>query len=111
MKDCYEQGRYPQEFVDAMTEAGFASLGVPEQYGGTPVDITTMMLIAEEITKNGGPHFAFGQALSIADMLHFGSEEQKRQCMEEVQQGRIGFVLGFTEPQAGSDSSSIATSI
>jgi alkylation response protein AidB-like acyl-CoA dehydrogenase len=109
MKDCYEQGRYPQEFVDAMTEAGFASLGVPEQYGGTPVDITTMMLIAEEITKNGGPHFAFGQALSIADMLHFGSEEQKRQCMEEVQQGRIGFVLGFTEPQAGSDSSSIAT--
>jgi alkylation response protein AidB-like acyl-CoA dehydrogenase len=85
-------------------------LGVPEEYGGTPVDCLTMMLVSEEICKNGGPHFVFGQALSIADMLEFGSEEQKQQCMEEVMDGRVGFVLGFTEPQAGSDSSAIMTS-
>jgi crotonobetainyl-CoA dehydrogenase len=109
MKECNENSRYPQEFIDALTEAGFTSLGVPEEHGGTPVDTTTLMLVAEEITKHGGPHFAFGQALSIADMLEFGSEEQKQQCMGEVMNGRVGFVLGFTEPQAGSDSSAIAT--
>ncbi|HEY0217748.1 MAG TPA: acyl-CoA dehydrogenase [Cellulomonas sp.] len=109
MKECNESSRYPQEFIDALTEAGFTSLGVPEEHGGTPVDTTTLMLVAEEITKHGGPHFAFGQALSIADMLEFGSEEQKTQCMDEVMSGRVGFVLGFTEPQAGSDSSAIAT--
>jgi len=110
MKDCYAESRYPQEFIDALTESGFTMLGVPEEYGGTPVDTVTLMLVAEEICKFGGPHFAFGQALSIADMLEFGSEEQKAQCMAEVTAGRPGFVLGFTEPQAGSDSSAIATS-
>lgn len=109
MKECYDKGVYPQEFMDALNESGFTMLGVPEEYGGTPVDMVTLMLVAEEITKNGGPHFAFGQALSIADMLEFGSEEQKQQCMAEVMAGNPGFVLGFTEPQAGSDSSAIAT--
>lgn len=109
MKECNEKGEYPQKFVDSLTENGFGMLGVPEEYGGTPVDITTMMLVAQEICKNGGPHFVFGQALSIKDMLEFGSDEQKLQCMNEVMEGRVGFVLGFTEPQAGSDSSAIAT--
>lgn len=109
MKECYEQHRYPTELVDALTESGFSTLGVPEEYGGTPTDTMTLMLVAEEITANGGPHFVFGQALSIADMLEFGSEEQKAQCMAEVGAGRVGFVLGFTEPQAGSDSGAIAT--
>ena len=109
MKECNEKHQYPQRFIDSLTESGFGMIGVPEEYGGTPADITTMMLVAEEICKNGGPHFAFGQALSIRDMLEFGSEEQKKQCMEEVMNGQVGFVLGFTEPQAGSDSGAVAT--
>lgn len=109
MKECNEQGEYPSRFIEALAENGFSMLGVPEEYGGTPVDTLTMMLVAEEITKNGGPHFAFGQALSIADMLEFGSAEQKAATMEAVQAGTVAFVLGFTEPQAGSDSSAIAT--
>jgi alkylation response protein AidB-like acyl-CoA dehydrogenase len=109
MKECYEQHRYPQEFVDALNESGFSMLGVPEEHGGTPVDTLTLMLVAEEICRNGGPHFVFGQALSIADMTEFGSPAQQEQCMAEITAGRVGFVLGFTEPQAGSDSSAIAT--
>lgn len=109
MKECYERGEYPSRFVDALMENGFGMLGVPEEYEGTPIDTLTMMLVAEEITKNGGPHFVFGQALSIADMLEFGSEEQIADTMNAVKDGKAAFVLGFTEPQAGSDSSAIAT--
>ncbi|WP_019240276.1 MULTISPECIES: acyl-CoA dehydrogenase [Bacillus] len=109
MKECYEKGSYPTRFEQALAENGFNLLGVPEEHGGTPIDIQTMMLIAEEITKNGGPHFVFGQALSIADMLEFGSEEQQKQTMDAIKEGKVAFVLGFTEPQAGSDSSAIAT--
>lgn len=109
MKECNEKGEAPKKFIQALAENGFGMLGVPEEYGGTPVDTMTLMLVAEEITKNGGPHFAFGQALSIADMLEFGSEEQKADTMREVQAGNVAFVLGFTEPQAGSDSSAITT--
>lgn len=109
MKECNEKGESPKRFIQALAENGFSMLGVPEEYCGTPVDTMTLMLVAEEITKNGGPHFAFGQALSIADMLEFGSEEQKADTMREVQNGNVAFVLGFTEPQAGSDSSAITT--
>lgn len=109
MKECNAAHRYPQEFVDALNEAGFSMLGVPEEHGGTPVDTLTLMLVAEEVCKQGGPHFVFGQALSIADMLEFGSPQQQAECMDEITAGRVGFVLGFTEPQAGSDSSAIAT--
>lgn len=109
MKECYEKGVYPTKFEESLAENGFSMLGIPEEYDGTPVDTMTMMLVAEEITKNGGPHFTFGQALSIADMLEFGSGEQKKDTMEAVKAGKVAFVLGFTEPQAGSDSSAIAT--
>ncbi len=110
MKECYAEHRYPQELVDALLEAGFSMLGVPEEHGGIPVDTLTLMLVAEEICRLGGPHFVFGQALSVADMLEFGSPQQQAECMGEITAGRIGFVLGFTEPQAGSDSSAITTS-
>jgi crotonobetainyl-CoA dehydrogenase len=109
MKECYAKAQYPIGFINALTENGFGLLGVPEEHGGTPVDTLTMMLVAEEITKNGGPHFAFGQALSIVDMLEFGSEEQIEDTMRAVKAGEVAFVLGFTEPQAGSDSSAITT--
>ncbi|NLI91288.1 MAG: acyl-CoA dehydrogenase [Peptococcaceae bacterium] len=109
MKECNEKGEYPTRFINALSENGFGLLGVPEEHDGTPVDTMTMMLVAEEITKNGGPHFAFGQALSIVDMLEFGSEEQIADTMRAVKAGEVAFVLGFTEPQAGSDSSAIAT--
>lgn len=110
MKECYEKGEYPWALMSALQESGLSMLGVPEEFGGMPVDMTTLMLVAEEITKAGGPHFAFGQALSIADMLEFGNDEQREQCMAEVAEARPGFVLGFTEPQAGSDSGAIKTS-
>jgi alkylation response protein AidB-like acyl-CoA dehydrogenase len=40
-------------------------------------------------------------------MLEFGSEEQIADTMKAVKEGKVAFVLGFTEPQAGSDSSAI----
>jgi alkylation response protein AidB-like acyl-CoA dehydrogenase len=109
LRECEEKGEWPSQFTDALAENGFGLLGVPEEYGGTPVDTETLMLVSERITRNGAPIYIYGQALSLADMLSFGNEEQIAQCMDEVIAGRVGFVLGFTEPQAGSDSSALET--
>lgn len=108
-RECNAKGVWPSHFTDALMDNGFGLLGVPEEYGGVPVDTVTLMLVSERICKNGAPIYLYGQALSLADMLAFGSPEQIAQCMEEVKAGRPGFVLGFTEPQAGSDSSALAT--
>lgn len=109
LRTCDEEGRWPQEFTDALMENGFGLLGIPEEYGGTPVDTTTLMLVSERICKNGAPIYVYGSVCSLVDMIEFGNEEQRTQCFDEVGKGNPGFVLGFTEPQAGSDSSALAT--
>lgn len=109
MRECDEEHKWPKEFTDALMENGFGLLGIPEEFGGTPVDVTTLMLVAERICKNGAPIYVFGNVCSLVDMIEFGSEEQQKQCFDEVAKGNPGFVLGFTEPGAGSDSSSLAT--
>lgn len=109
LKKCDEAHEWPQEFTDALMENGFGLLGIPEEYGGTPVDTTTLMLVSERICKNGAPIYVYGSVCSLVDMIEYGSEEQKAQCFEEVAAGRPGFVLGFTEPGAGSDSSALAS--
>lgn len=108
LRECDEKGVWPQEFTDALMENGFGLLGIPEGYGGTPVDTVTLMLVSERICKNGAPIYVFGNVCSLVDMIKFGNEEQKAQCFAEVAKGNPGFVLGFTEPQAGSDSSALA---
>jgi Acyl-CoA dehydrogenases len=109
VRECDERGRFPVEFAKALVDSGFGLLGVPEEQGGTEVDIMTLILVKEEIAKNGGPINVFTQAFQIDNMLSFGSPEQIKITMEHVKQGRVPFCIGFSEPQAGSDSSAIAT--
>jgi alkylation response protein AidB-like acyl-CoA dehydrogenase len=105
-----ENHTYPESFMQALVDTGFGMLGVPEEYGGTEVDILTLMLVCEEIAKAGVPAYLYGNAIGIDDMQTFGYEEQKAITMEYDKKGELSFCLGFTEPNAGSDSSSITTS-
>lgn len=106
-RECDENHRYPTEWMQAMTDSGFGLLGVPEEYGGTPVDILTLMLFTEEAARLGCPTYFLSRSIQIDDMLKFGSEEQKKVTMEYTMKGQFAFCLGFTEPQSGSDSTAI----
>ena len=48
-KECDEAHVWPKEFTDALLEGGFQMLGVDEKFGGTPVDVQTLMLVSERI--------------------------------------------------------------
>lgn len=108
-KECNEQHRYPIEYKKALVENEFSFLGIPEEYGGTPCDIMTLILVAETCAACGAPYYLWGEAIQIDDILTFGNEEQKRIVMEAAKEGKQPFALGFTEPGAGSDSTSITT--
>jgi alkylation response protein AidB-like acyl-CoA dehydrogenase len=93
----------------ALAEAGFFSLGLPEEYGGTPADTVTLMMVAERVAKQGVVN-AFGlEVLLVRDILTYGTEAQKKVVVDIVQSGGIPFCLCITEPGAGSDDASIAT--
>lgn len=108
-KECDEKHEWPRKFTDALLENGFQMLGIDERFGGTPVDVVTLMMVSERFCKNGVPIYIYGNLCALKDMTEFGSPEQQEQCFAEVMAGNPGFVLGFTEPGAGSDSSSLAT--
>lgn len=110
MKECDEKGEYPVKLIHALHEAGFDMLGVPEEYGGTPVDMLTIVMYHEEFARIcTGAYACECVALAMEDMIQFGSEKQMQDCIDAINNELTPFSLGFTEPQAGSDTSSIST--
>lgn len=111
IKECDEKGEYPVKLMEALHEAGFDMLGVPEEYGGTPCDMQTLMMYHEEFARIcSGAYACECVALAMADMIKFGSKEQIQDCVDSINELKTPFCLGFTEPQAGSDSGAITTS-
>jgi alkylation response protein AidB-like acyl-CoA dehydrogenase len=109
-KECDKNHEFPTKAADVMVEAGFALLGIPEEYGGTPVDIITQLMVVEEAMALGWPSLCWvNQSLSVHNMLAFGNQKQQQIVMDLAKKGIKPFTLGFTEPQAGSDSSAMTT--
>jgi alkylation response protein AidB-like acyl-CoA dehydrogenase len=107
-KECDKNHVYPEKAADVMVEAGFAALGIPEEYGGTETDIMTSIMVAEEAFALGWPSLTWvNQALPVDDILSFGNKAQQELVLGLALKGIKPFTLGFSEPQAGSDSAAM----
>jgi alkylation response protein AidB-like acyl-CoA dehydrogenase len=110
-KEGDKNHRYPYEFMKALADSGISLLGVPEEFGGTPVDQVTQTLALWEIARCGAPANLVTNGQCIHSMLRFGSKEQLRKTAEATKEtGVPGYALALTEPGAGSDSNSATCS-
>jgi len=104
--------RYPEEFVGAMTEAGYLAALIPEQYGGMGLDLSGACAILEEVNRSGanaGP--AHAQMYTMGTLLRHGSERQKSEYLPRIASGELRLqAFAVTEPEAGTDTTSIRTS-
>lgn len=109
-----EKGEYPTEFVDALAEHGWFGTLIPEEYGGAGMSTSETVVMMEEIAANGGG-FAAAQAVhggiyNSVPLVKYGSEEMKSDLLPRVAAGETAIqAFGLTEPNAGSDSTSIET--
>src|ERR671932_2234971 len=103
--------RYPEEFVRAMSEAGYLAALVPEEYGGMGLDLSAACAILEEVNRSGanaGP--AHAQMYTRGTLLRHGSEAQKAEYLPRVASGELRLqAFGVTEPTVGSDTTRIQT--
>jgi acyl-CoA dehydrogenase len=103
--------RYPEEFVAAMTGAGYLGALIPEEYGGMGLDLSAACAILEEVNLSGanaGP--AHAQMYTMGTLLRHGSEEQKREYLPKIARGDLRLqAFAVTEPEAGTDTTSIRT--
>jgi acyl-CoA dehydrogenase len=102
---------YPEAFVRALTEAGYLSALIPQEYGGLGLGITEASLILEEVNRSGGSSAAcHAQMYIMGALVRHGSEAQKRRWLPEIAAGRLRLqAFSVTEAAAGSDTTSIDT--
>jgi acyl-CoA dehydrogenase len=106
-----EQRAYPEEFVDALTKAGWLAALIPEEYGGSGLGLTEASVIMEEINRAGGNAGAcHGQMYNMGTLLRHGSETQKRAYLPKIARGELRLQsMAVTEPVAGTDTTKITT--
>jgi alkylation response protein AidB-like acyl-CoA dehydrogenase len=92
------------DFHRALVERGLLAPGWPVEYGGQGRDPMEMLAFAEEFQRAGAPTYGVGTTLMVANIIrHVGTEEQKRRIVPRALAGEIIIVLGFSEPESGSD--------
>jgi alkylation response protein AidB-like acyl-CoA dehydrogenase len=110
-RDWEHAGRYPTEIVEKMKEMGLFGMTIPEEYGGLGLDLVSLALVFEEISKGwmGIAGILGSHSLACWMLVRHGTEEQKQHYLSDLAAGRRRTGIGLTEPGAGSDLQGIAT--
>src|SRR3954447_9276914 len=110
-RELDRENRYPSEFVNALTEADYLSVLIPEEYGGSGVPPPPAAAILEEVQRNGCNGAAcHAQMYTMGTVLRHGSPEQKQKYLPEIAAGRLRLqAFGVTEPSSGTDTTALKT--
>jgi acyl-CoA dehydrogenase len=102
---------YPGEFVAALTKAGFLAALIPEQYGGSGLNMLAAAAIMEEIHASGCNGAAcHAQMYTMGTVLRHGSDAQKQKYLPGIARGELRLqAFGVTEPTSGTDTLSLRT--
>jgi len=110
-RDIDSRRDYPEAFVTALTEAGWLSAMIPEEFGGSGLGLVEASVIMEEINRCGGNAGAcHGQMYNMGTLLRHGSDEQKAEYLPKIASGALRLQsMGVTEPTTGTDTTKIKT--
>jgi alkylation response protein AidB-like acyl-CoA dehydrogenase len=102
---------YPEPIVEQLKELGLFGITIPEEYGGLGLDLTTYVMVVEELSRGWisisgviNTHF-IGSYL----LLKYGSDEQKEKYLPRMATGEIRAAFSLSEPELGSDVAAIKT--
>lgn len=104
--------RFPREAVEEMAALGLFGMLVPEQWGGSDTGYVAYAMALEEIAAGDGACstiMSVHNSVGCVPILRFGSDQQKREFLTPLATGAMLGAFALTEPQAGSDASSLKT--
>ncbi|HKD23911.1 MAG TPA: acyl-CoA dehydrogenase family protein [Rhizomicrobium sp.] len=102
---------YPTDFVRTLTEEGFLSVLIPEEFGGSGLGLRAATAVLEEIHRSGSNGGAcHAQMYTMGTILRHGSAAQKAKYLPKVAKGELRLqAFGVTEPTSGTDTTRIRT--
>ncbi|EKT4475206.1 acyl-CoA dehydrogenase family protein [Pseudomonas putida] len=106
-----EEKGFPEAFVKAMTDEGWLSAMIPEEFGGSGLGLAEASVILEEVNACGGNSGTIhGQMYNMFTLLRNGSDEQKRYYLPKLASGELRLQsMAVTEPSTGTDTTKIKT--
>src|SRR3954469_11031148 len=107
-----EEERFPKEIVPRLAELGLLGIRIPEEYGGSGMDMTSYAICVEEIARADGSlalTVASHNGLGTGHILAFGSEALKKKYLPKAAAGQWLAAWALTEPGSGSDSAGLRT--
>ena len=107
--DC--ERAYPTEFVQALTEAGYLSILIPEEYGGSGLPLSPPQRCSKKSTGRAATAPpATPRCTRLGTVLRHGSPEQKRRYLPGIASGELRLqAFGVTEPTSGSNTLALRT--
>ena len=102
---------FPTEFVSELTQSGFLTVLIPEEYGGAGLGVYEASIIMEEVCRSGAHAGAcHAQMYVMGSVLRHGSETQKKTYLPKIAAGELRLQsFGVTEPTTGTDTTSLKT--
>ena len=102
---------YPTEFVNALTAAGYLSVLIPEEFGGSGLGLSAAAAILESIHAEGCNGAAcHAQIYTMGTILRHGSQAQKEKYLPKIADGSLRLqAFGVTEPTSGTDTTALRT--
>jgi len=102
---------YPEEFVRALTEAGWLAALIPQEYGGSGLSLAEASVIMEEINRSGGNSGAcHGQMYVMNVLVRHGSQQQREFYLPKIASGELRLQsMAVTEPTTGTDTTKLKT--
>src|SRR5947199_7423463 len=107
------EGGFPHEFHQAMAEAGWLGVAMPEEYGGSGLGITEAALVMQAVAQSGagfsGASAVHMNIFGLHPIVVFGSDEQKRRFLPPLIAGKEKACFAVTEPDVGLDTTHLKT--
>ncbi len=100
-------GKEGRRFIRKFASNGWLTPNWPEEYGGLGRSAVLNAAIREEMAYASVPVVFVAAHMAGPVIMHFGSDEMKKEWLLQIARGEIEFSLGYTEPQAGSDLSAL----
>jgi acyl-CoA dehydrogenase len=110
-RDLDQERAYPEQFVRALTEAGYLSALIPREFGGLGLGVIEASIILEEINRSGGSSAAcHAQLYILSALVRHGRDAQKQSWLPRIASGELRLqAFSVTESEAGSDTTAIRT--
>src|SRR3954469_17420734 len=112
-RERHEAGEPPTELWDALAEKGYLGVNLPEEWGGGGLGMSGLAQVGEEISTSGSSLLLIVASPAIVGSIlaRHGTDDQKERWLRGIAAGTTKIAFAITEPDAGTNSHNISTSL